>query len=117
MTELYSYPDWKLSTPGLVICLILFVFYILAVFIIFSSIKFNFILKYFQPQKKHTRIEINDLKRVYRDYNRHFEDYYELTSNYKKNKYNLNNPQYAEIVDDKFNRQNRPFFIMRVQFK
>ena len=116
MTELYSYPNWSLSIPGLVICLILFVPYILAVFIVFSNIKFNFMLKFFKPQKKHTRIEINDLKRVYKDYNKHFEDYYETTLNYKKNKHNLNNVQYSEVVDNEFNRQNRPFFIMRVVF-
>lgn len=115
MTELYSYPDWSLSIPGLVICLVLFLFYVLGIFIIFSSIKFNFVSKYFQPRHKHTRLEIEDLKRVYRDYNKHFEDYYESTSNYKKNKFNLSNVQYAEVVDEEFNRKNRPFFIMRVQ--
>ena len=86
-------------------------------FIVFSSIKFNFMLKYLKPQKKHTRIEINDLKRVYKNYNRHFEDYYETTSNYKKNKYNLNHVQYIDVVDNDFNRQNRPYFIMRVNIR
>lgn len=114
MTEIYSYPNWSVSITGLVISLVLFLFYILAVFIIFSNVKFNFMLRFFKPQKKHTRLEINDLKKVYRDYNKHFEDFYETTSNYKKNKHNLNNVQYAEVVDSEFSRHNRPYFIMRV---
>ena len=114
MTFIFEFPNWQLSTAGLVIGLFLLLVYILGLIIVFANVKFTFLRKFFPVDSKQADIDIADLKRIFPDYASYFERYDEDTSNYRKNYVNLKNKRYQHVVETPVNRENRPYYVMKV---
>jgi F0F1-type ATP synthase membrane subunit b/b' len=113
-TKIFEYSNWSMSTIGLIICLVILLNFIIGFLMVMSNIKFTFIRKLVAKRKFKIDMKVSDTKRIYKDYDTHFEEYDEQVSNYQKNKINLQNEKYSHQIENTYNRENRPFYIMKV---